>query len=197
MRGLTLNVSLISCVCLLEWDLGGFPAWLLAIEPPLKLRSSDPAYLRLVCFAMTLFVMMILFIYYTCDICGGDFKWWTRELHCVLLVISVVFIVLFFIYIYISFITAWIDHSVSPYFGLFYFFEVTCVYLLSSYIRRQLQDGLVFLCYHDSWRCFIWLSIRPWNGRLCFTNFLDWWWLIEVMQICLGLIMMEWLYEFF
>lgn len=31
-----------------EWDLGGFPAWLLAIEPPLKLRSSDPAYLRLV-----------------------------------------------------------------------------------------------------------------------------------------------------
>ncbi|CAI0419519.1 unnamed protein product [Linum tenue] len=31
-----------------EWDLGGFPAWLLATEPPLKLRSSDPAYLRLV-----------------------------------------------------------------------------------------------------------------------------------------------------
>ncbi|KAF9685142.1 hypothetical protein SADUNF_Sadunf03G0023700 [Salix dunnii] len=31
-----------------EWDLGGFPAWLLAIEPPLKLRSSDSAYLRLV-----------------------------------------------------------------------------------------------------------------------------------------------------
>ncbi|XP_048234475.1 beta-galactosidase 17 [Ricinus communis] len=29
-----------------EWDLGGFPAWLLAIEPPLKLRSSDPAYLK-------------------------------------------------------------------------------------------------------------------------------------------------------
>ncbi|XP_031263428.1 beta-galactosidase 17 isoform X1 [Pistacia vera] len=31
-----------------EWDLGGFPAWLLAIKPALKLRSSDPAYLRLV-----------------------------------------------------------------------------------------------------------------------------------------------------
>ncbi|OAY36500.1 beta-galactosidase 17 isoform X2 [Manihot esculenta] len=31
-----------------EWDLGGFPAWLLAIEPALKLRSSDPAYLKLV-----------------------------------------------------------------------------------------------------------------------------------------------------
>ncbi|XP_065866743.1 beta-galactosidase 17 isoform X2 [Euphorbia lathyris] len=31
-----------------EWDLGGFPAWLLAVEPALKLRSSDPAYLQLV-----------------------------------------------------------------------------------------------------------------------------------------------------
>ncbi|GLU14323.1 hypothetical protein SLE2022_308990 [Rubroshorea leprosula] len=31
-----------------EWDLGGFPAWLLAIEPALRLRSSDPAYLQLV-----------------------------------------------------------------------------------------------------------------------------------------------------
>lgn len=31
-----------------EWDLGGFPAWLLAIEPALKLRSSDPAYVELV-----------------------------------------------------------------------------------------------------------------------------------------------------
>ncbi|PON96156.1 Beta-galactosidase 1-like [Trema orientale] len=31
-----------------EWDLGGFPPWLLAIEPALKLRSSDPAYLQLV-----------------------------------------------------------------------------------------------------------------------------------------------------
>ncbi|CAN1286585.1 Beta-galactosidase 17 [Linum perenne] len=31
-----------------EWDLGGFPPWLLAIEPPLKLRSSDRNYLQLV-----------------------------------------------------------------------------------------------------------------------------------------------------
>ncbi|PKA57288.1 Beta-galactosidase 8 [Apostasia shenzhenica] len=31
-----------------EWDLGGFPAWILAIEPAVKLRSSDPAYLSLV-----------------------------------------------------------------------------------------------------------------------------------------------------
>ncbi|KAM0938187.1 putative beta-galactosidase [Dioscorea sansibarensis] len=31
-----------------EWDLGGFPAWLLGIEPALKLRSSDPAFLQLV-----------------------------------------------------------------------------------------------------------------------------------------------------
>ncbi|GMH22054.1 hypothetical protein Nepgr_023897 [Nepenthes gracilis] len=31
-----------------EWDLGGFPAWLLAKEPELKLRSSDPAYIQLV-----------------------------------------------------------------------------------------------------------------------------------------------------
>ncbi|KAF8393544.1 hypothetical protein HHK36_021788 [Tetracentron sinense] len=31
-----------------EWDFGGFPAWLLAIEPALKLRSSDPAFLHLV-----------------------------------------------------------------------------------------------------------------------------------------------------
>ncbi|XP_039116175.1 beta-galactosidase 8 isoform X1 [Dioscorea cayenensis subsp. rotundata] len=31
-----------------EWDLGGFPAWLLNIEPALKLRSSDPSFLRLV-----------------------------------------------------------------------------------------------------------------------------------------------------
>ncbi|KAH9607420.1 hypothetical protein KSS87_007510 [Heliosperma pusillum] len=31
-----------------EWDLGGFPAWLLDKEPALKLRSSDPAYLHLV-----------------------------------------------------------------------------------------------------------------------------------------------------
>ncbi|CAN0878039.1 Beta-galactosidase 17 [Linum grandiflorum] len=31
-----------------EWDLGGFPAWLLATNPPLKLRSSDRNYLQLV-----------------------------------------------------------------------------------------------------------------------------------------------------
>ncbi|KAI3979425.1 hypothetical protein MKX01_001617 [Papaver californicum] len=31
-----------------EWDFGGFPAWLLSIEPPLKLRSSDPAFFQLV-----------------------------------------------------------------------------------------------------------------------------------------------------
>ncbi|KAK9099328.1 hypothetical protein Syun_026373 [Stephania yunnanensis] len=31
-----------------EWDLGGFPAWLLGIEPSLRLRSSDPAYLQLI-----------------------------------------------------------------------------------------------------------------------------------------------------
>lgn len=31
-----------------EWDLGGFPPWLLAIEPALSLRSSDPAFLDLV-----------------------------------------------------------------------------------------------------------------------------------------------------
>ncbi|XWS12074.1 hypothetical protein CRYUN_Cryun37aG0059200 [Craigia yunnanensis] len=31
-----------------EWDLGGFPAWLLAIEPDIRLRSSDPAYLKMV-----------------------------------------------------------------------------------------------------------------------------------------------------
>ncbi|XP_042488565.1 beta-galactosidase 17 [Macadamia integrifolia] len=31
-----------------EWDFGGFPAWLLAVEPALRLRSSDPAFLQLV-----------------------------------------------------------------------------------------------------------------------------------------------------
>ncbi|XP_042377262.1 beta-galactosidase 8-like isoform X1 [Zingiber officinale] len=31
-----------------EWDFGGFPAWLLAIEPPLKLRSSDKTFLAYV-----------------------------------------------------------------------------------------------------------------------------------------------------
>lgn len=35
-------------VCVTEWDLGGFPAWLLAVKPPLKLRAADPAYLKLV-----------------------------------------------------------------------------------------------------------------------------------------------------
>ncbi|EMS49254.1 Beta-galactosidase 8 [Triticum urartu] len=30
-----------------EWDLGGFPPWLLTIEPALKLRSSDATYLSL------------------------------------------------------------------------------------------------------------------------------------------------------
>ncbi|CAI9265529.1 unnamed protein product [Lactuca saligna] len=31
-----------------EWDLGGFPAWLLTKNPAIRLRSSDPAYLTLV-----------------------------------------------------------------------------------------------------------------------------------------------------
>uniref|UniRef100_A0ACD5U0X7 Uncharacterized protein n=1 Tax=Avena sativa TaxID=4498 RepID=A0ACD5U0X7_AVESA len=31
-----------------EWDLGGFPPWLLTIKPALKLRSSDSTYLSLV-----------------------------------------------------------------------------------------------------------------------------------------------------
>ena len=35
-------------VSITEWDLGGFPAWLLAVKPPLKLRTADPAYLELV-----------------------------------------------------------------------------------------------------------------------------------------------------
>ena len=48
-----------------------------------------------------------------------------------------------------TFIVAWIDQSVSPYFSLFYLFEVTYVYLLSFYIRIQLQDGLVFLYLHE------------------------------------------------
>ncbi|OMO66266.1 Glycoside hydrolase, family 35 [Corchorus olitorius] len=35
-------------ISLAEWDLGGFPAWLLAMEPTMRLRSSDPAYLQVV-----------------------------------------------------------------------------------------------------------------------------------------------------
>ncbi|PIA42967.1 hypothetical protein AQUCO_02000429v1 [Aquilegia coerulea] len=31
-----------------EWDFGGFPAWMLSIEPAVRLRSSDPAFLELV-----------------------------------------------------------------------------------------------------------------------------------------------------
>ncbi|KAG2728794.1 hypothetical protein I3760_01G220900 [Carya illinoinensis] len=31
-----------------EWDLGGFPAWLLAIKPAIRLRSSDPNFLHFV-----------------------------------------------------------------------------------------------------------------------------------------------------
>ncbi|KAK4269231.1 hypothetical protein QN277_022417 [Acacia crassicarpa] len=31
-----------------EWDLGGFPSWLLAMDPSPKLRSSDPTFLQLV-----------------------------------------------------------------------------------------------------------------------------------------------------
>ncbi|KAG5601947.1 hypothetical protein H5410_033317 [Solanum commersonii] len=31
-----------------EWDFGGFPAWLLTIEPAVRLRSSDPAFINLV-----------------------------------------------------------------------------------------------------------------------------------------------------
>ncbi|CAI9114339.1 OLC1v1015047C1 [Oldenlandia corymbosa var. corymbosa] len=31
-----------------EWDFGGFPPWLIAIEPVVRLRSSDPAFLKFV-----------------------------------------------------------------------------------------------------------------------------------------------------
>ncbi|ONK59308.1 uncharacterized protein A4U43_C08F5110 [Asparagus officinalis] len=31
-----------------EWDLGGFPSWLLSVEPAIRLRSSDPSFLQLV-----------------------------------------------------------------------------------------------------------------------------------------------------
>lgn len=37
-----------------EWDFGGFPAWLLAIEPAVRLRSSDPAFIDLVCIPIVL-----------------------------------------------------------------------------------------------------------------------------------------------
>lgn len=44
-----LELRFIICnVCTAEWDLGGFPPWLLTIEPALKLRSSDLTYLSLV-----------------------------------------------------------------------------------------------------------------------------------------------------
>lgn len=44
-----LGLKLMICnVCTAEWDLGGFPPWLLTIEPALKLRSSDSSYLSLV-----------------------------------------------------------------------------------------------------------------------------------------------------
>lgn len=35
-----------------EWDLGGFPAWLLAVKPRLQLRTSDPVYLKLVSYQL-------------------------------------------------------------------------------------------------------------------------------------------------
>lgn len=37
-----------------EWDFGGFPAWLLTIEPAVRLRSSDPAFINLVSFLIRL-----------------------------------------------------------------------------------------------------------------------------------------------
>ncbi|KAL9235469.1 hypothetical protein vseg_010227 [Gypsophila vaccaria] len=47
-----------------EWDLGGFPAWLLDKEPPLRLRSSDPAYLKLVDYWWgALLPMLVPFLY--------------------------------------------------------------------------------------------------------------------------------------
>lgn len=39
-----------------EWDFGGFPPWLLATKPALRLRSSDPGFLLLVCFPILLLV---------------------------------------------------------------------------------------------------------------------------------------------
>ncbi len=33
---------------LAEWDFGGFPAWLLALQPPVQLRSSNNLFLNMV-----------------------------------------------------------------------------------------------------------------------------------------------------
>ena len=49
-------VSFWEHMTLAEWDLGGFPAWLLAIEPDVRLRSSDPAYLQMVCSHIVLYL---------------------------------------------------------------------------------------------------------------------------------------------
>lgn len=51
-------VSSNNILFVVEWDLGGFPAWLLAKKPALKLRSSDRAYLQLVHFPI-LFLLII------------------------------------------------------------------------------------------------------------------------------------------
>ncbi|KAJ0985524.1 hypothetical protein J5N97_003880 [Dioscorea zingiberensis] len=53
-----------------EWDLGGFPAWLLGIEPALELRSSDPAFLQLVDRWWGILLPKILPLLYTTD--GGS-----------------------------------------------------------------------------------------------------------------------------
>jgi len=39
-------------ISMTEWDLGGFPAWLLAVKPRLQLRTSDPVYLKLVSYQL-------------------------------------------------------------------------------------------------------------------------------------------------
>lgn len=46
---------LLKYLFVVEWDFGGFPPWLLAIKPALKLRSSDHVYLGLVCSPILLF----------------------------------------------------------------------------------------------------------------------------------------------
>lgn len=48
-------ITFIESAYIVEWDLGGFPAWLLAIKPALTLRSSDPAFLQLVCIPYALY----------------------------------------------------------------------------------------------------------------------------------------------